>query len=142
MGDSSKRRIHAFAVDNLGGGVIAYGVLALLRPHDYTLAGVVLILTYFGYFLFCEALWARTPGKMLFDLRVRRLDGAVPGLKEAFIRTVLRLVEANPLLLGAIPAGLAVSFSKRRQRLGDRLAGTVVMRGKPAPPPDGAIEPG
>jgi len=43
---------------------------------------------------------------------------------------VTRLVEVNPLLLGGLPAGIAVAMSRRRQRLGDMLAGTYVVRRK------------
>ena len=46
------------------------------------------------------------------------------------MRTLLRLFEVNPLLLGGIPAAIAVLCSKNRQRLGDMLAGTYVIRTK------------
>jgi uncharacterized RDD family membrane protein YckC len=44
------------------------------------------------------------------------------------VRTLARLVEVNPLLLGALPAGIAILSSSRRQRIGDWLANTVVVR--------------
>jgi uncharacterized RDD family membrane protein YckC len=37
------------------------------------------------------------------------------------------LVEANPLLLGGLPAGIAILASERNQRLGDLAAGTLVV---------------
>jgi len=43
------------------------------------------------------------------------------------IRTLARLLEANPILLGGIPAGIAIFSSPRKQRIGDSLAGTVVV---------------
>ncbi|MCP3963087.1 MAG: hypothetical protein GY719_35050 [bacterium] len=43
------------------------------------------------------------------------------------MRTLLRVFEVNPLLFGSLPAGLLVAFTKKHQRLGDSLAGTVVV---------------
>jgi uncharacterized RDD family membrane protein YckC len=40
---------------------------------------------------------------------------------------LLRILEVNPLLIGALPASIAILSSKRRQRIGDMLAGTVVV---------------
>jgi uncharacterized RDD family membrane protein YckC len=42
----------------------------------------------------------------------------------------LRIIEVNPLLFGGIPAGIAVILSRRKQRIGDLLAGTVVVSDK------------
>jgi uncharacterized RDD family membrane protein YckC len=41
-------------------------------------------------------------------------------------------LEANPILLGGIPAGIAIFSSERKQRIGDALAGTVVIPRKDA----------
>jgi uncharacterized RDD family membrane protein YckC len=82
------------------------------------------------YFPVCEALWGRTVGKLLTGLVVIDRDGRPPGFVKAILRTLLRLVEVNPLLLGGIPAAIAVVASKNRQRLGDMLARTYVVRAK------------
>ena len=39
----------------------------------------------------------------------------------------MRLLEVNPLLFGGLPAGIAILTSERKQRIGDMLAGTVVV---------------
>jgi uncharacterized RDD family membrane protein YckC len=39
----------------------------------------------------------------------------------------MRLVEVNPLLLGALPAGISILATERKQRIGDLQAGTVVV---------------
>jgi hypothetical protein len=49
------------------------------------------------------------------------------------LRTLLRVIEVNPILLGALPAGIMLLVTKRRQRLGDLLAGTVVISNKILP---------
>lgn len=82
------------------------------------------------YFPICEGFNGITMGKMVAGIRVVNNDLEPPGFQKALIRTALRLLEVNPLLLGGIPAGLFVFNSKTRQRLGDRLAGTYVLRVK------------
>ncbi len=67
----------------------------------------------------------RTPGKRLAGIRVVRDDGGPPGLTESLVRNTLRAVE---LPLGYAPAILAVALGGRRQRLGDLVAGTLVVR--------------
>jgi uncharacterized RDD family membrane protein YckC len=37
-------------------------------------------------------------------------------------------VEVNPLVVGGLPAAIAVGMSHNRQRLGDMLAHTFVVR--------------
>jgi uncharacterized RDD family membrane protein YckC len=58
---------------------------------------------------------------------VRRLSGERCNFEGAVIRTLLRVIEVNPLLLGAIPAGITVMSTERKQRIGDIVAKTVVV---------------
>jgi len=84
------------------------------------------MLASFVYYWLCEGLWGRTLGKRFCDLRVLRADGAPLGLGRAFVRTLLRLVDALPAfyLLGAV----AIWLTPRDQRVGDLAAGSVVVR--------------
>src|ERR1700692_2447293 len=59
------------------------------------------------YFPLCEGIWGRTVGKLITGLVVVDKDGHAPGILKAVVRTVLRLAEVNPLLLGGVPAGIA-----------------------------------
>lgn len=67
----------------------------------------------------------RTPGKRAMGMRVVRTDGAPVGLAESIGRNLLRAVE---LPLAYAPAIIAVALGRRRQRLGDLVAGTLVIR--------------
>jgi uncharacterized RDD family membrane protein YckC len=67
----------------------------------------------------------RTPGKRALGLRVVRTDGGPVGLAESLARNLLRAVEV-PLAYG--PGVLAIALGARRQRLGDLVAGTLVVR--------------
>jgi uncharacterized RDD family membrane protein YckC len=91
---------------------------------------VFFVLVYLAYFVVLEALWSRTLGKFFQGLVVRKLDGNPCDWKAALIRGSLRIFEVNPLLLGGLPAGLVIIASERKQRIGDLLAGTVVVSNK------------
>jgi uncharacterized RDD family membrane protein YckC len=87
---------------------------------------VAVLLTGWGWDVAWELLWdGRTPGKRAMGLRVVRTDGSPVGLAESLARNLLRVVE---LPTGYAPAILAVALGARRQRLGDLVAGTLVIR--------------
>ena len=92
-----------------------------------TATGVLVFSLYFGYFFLCEASFSTTPGKYWYGLCVRKLDGSKCGVVGAFLRTITRFVEVNPIMLGALPAVISIHITERKQRLGDLLAGTVVV---------------
>jgi uncharacterized RDD family membrane protein YckC len=73
------------------------------------------------YFFLCEATMAQSLGKQVMGLRVMTRDGRAPSLGAIAIRSLLRVVEDN--FLGLI---VMVLSGKRRQRIGDMLAGTTV----------------
>ena len=81
-----------------------------------------------GYYVLLEGLLGATLGKLLVGLRIVDSAGHRPGVHRIFIRTLLRLIEVNPVAAGGLPAGLFVLYTKDRQRLGDILAGTYVLR--------------
>src|SRR5215213_2674403 len=127
IGNSGRPRIFAFILDNLLATVAAFIAVAALKSDNSYIAGGALCFTYLCYFFISEALWSRTPGKYLQSLVVVDPSGGPCGCRRALLRTLLRVVEANPLLLGGLPAGLAILTSKRNQRLGDLAAGTLVV---------------
>ena len=80
------------------------------------------------YHTLLEGLSAFTPGKWLAGIRVTTATGDLPGLRRGFVRTLLRLIEVNPILAGGLPAGLIANYTRLHQRLGDILAGTYVVQ--------------
>jgi len=127
IGDASKSRIIAFIIDNFVACLISLLIVGAIGSDNAILSGTVLCLTYLSYFFVFELTWARTPGKFFQGLVVRSVGGGRCTLKQILIRTVARVLEANPILLGGIPAGIAIIASTQKQRLGDSLAGTVVV---------------
>lgn len=114
-----------------GFAVVLFFVTAMTLADDrpvQVLPGAAALGNYLGYYFFSEWLLGATPGKFFCGLRVRQLSGKRCTAGQIAIRTALRLLEVNPVLLGALPAGVSILFTKRRQRLGDLAAGTIVVR--------------
>ncbi len=100
--------------------------LEVLSFAGQLLAVLSVFLAGWGWDVLWETLGGgRTPGKRLAGIRVVRTDGGPPGLTESLVRNVLRAVE---LPLAYAPGILAVALGARRQRLGDLVAGTLVVR--------------
>ena len=78
------------------------------------------------YFTVPEALFGATPGKYLAGLRVVTVDGRELGLGAVLTRNVMRIVDYLPVLY--LLGGFSVLLTTNSQRLGDRLAGTTVVR--------------
>jgi uncharacterized RDD family membrane protein YckC len=81
-----------------------------------------------AYFPLTEGLFGRSLGKLATRTVVVNAAGENPGIGRAFVRTLLRVVEVNPLFLGGVPAGIVAAASKTRQRLGDMAANTFVLK--------------
>lgn len=90
-----------------------------------------LVLFVVVYFSVQEALFGATWGKLVAGLCVVDADGAHASLGAVLVRNILRPLDYWPAfyVLGAISAVL----SPLRQRLGDRVAHTVVVRAESAP---------
>lgn len=84
---------------------------------------------YWGYFVAFETLWSgQTPGKRIMRLRVVREDGRPVRFFEVFVRNLLRVaVDFQPLPSYAIGV-VSIIFSARSKRVGDFVAGTVVVK--------------
>lgn len=128
IGDCTKARYLAAIVDHIAALVIAF-VVATNMPAFFgeIVQGLSSFVFYFAYFFGTEWLVGATPGKFAFGLRVKSISGAPCSAWQALVRTILRLFEVNPLLLGGLPAGVVILASRKRQCLGDMLARTVVV---------------
>jgi len=92
-----------------------------------------------GYFILWEMVTnGRSPGKMLVGLRVVRRDGTGIDLRSSVLRNVLRIVDMLPenYVVGLV----SMLLSPSGERLGDHVAGTIVIR-LDRPQPAGYIEP-
>lgn len=83
-------------------------------------------LMYWGYFSIFETFWkGQTPGKRQAGIRVIQDSGREITAKEAMTRNLIRSVDLLPGVYGV--GMLAVFLSPQNKRLGDYVAGTVVV---------------
>lgn len=134
-------RFIAIVVDHLIWGFIfvVLGILAaIIFPALNYFGGVsvnwaigifvlVIFLMQWGYFALFEAFGnGRTPGKRVAKIRVIHQSGRGINFVEALARNLVRFIDYFP---GFYAIGIiAIFLSKRSQRLGDMVAGTLVVR--------------
>ncbi|MBB5057137.1 putative RDD family membrane protein YckC [Granulicella aggregans] len=112
-----------------GAGVVGN---ALTKPRSETaqkwfVAVIILFyfLLYWGYFSLFEALWnGQTPGKRLLKIRVIKDSGRQITFFEALARNLLRVVDSQPAYLIGV---ITMLCNKQQKRLGDFVAGTIVV---------------
>ncbi len=103
------------------------------------LAVLAIFVLYFGYFTIWETLWSgQTPGKRWLKLRVIKDDGRPLDFFAALTRNLLRLADMMPMIppLPFYSVGIVSVFaSAHSKRLGDFVAGTVVIKERSAEAP-------
>jgi uncharacterized membrane protein SpoIIM required for sporulation/uncharacterized RDD family membrane protein YckC len=84
-----------------------------------------------GYYVLCEGLAdGRTVGKRMFRLRVVHDDGFSISFGASAIRNLFRIVDLQPGVIGTVGM-IAIAMSPRGKRLGDSVAGTIVVHERP-----------
>jgi uncharacterized RDD family membrane protein YckC len=100
-------------------GLVSWGLAMFLFLVIY------LAMDWFYGVLFETFLNGQTPGKLVMGLRVLSENGLPINGMQAALRNLFR---AADLLMGLVPIGLGVmALNRRYQRLGDIVAGTIVV---------------
>ena len=98
---------------------------------------IIMIGIFFAYFTLMEGFFGATAGKMIFKVKVLQEDGNPCGVGRAAVRNLLRFIDALPFLY--LVGFILITRSEKKQRLGDRVAKTVVVKPRPIsysyPPP-------
>lgn len=125
----------AFLIGVIAGGLGILAVVSgLVLPGvgTFASAGVLaalllsIFLVLFGYFSFFEVLWnGQTPGKRALGLRVVKDLGQGLTFADSLVRNLVRIADILPGFYGV--AALSVLLSERNKRLGDHVAGTMVV---------------
>jgi uncharacterized RDD family membrane protein YckC len=90
---------------------------------------VVLIVVLIGYPVAFESLLrGRTPGKASMGLRVVRDDGGPIGFRHSFVRGLAGAFLERPGITLFVGALVSMLLNDRSKRIGDLLAGTVVLQ--------------
>ena len=122
----------------VGGLMFGSFTFQVYGDQAYSFMAVYFLLT-FLYFTILEGISGATVGKRLVKIKVVREDGSMCSLGTALTRNILRIIDALPFLY--ILGMVLIARSDRKQRLGDRLAKTVVVKSgqvpmmSPPPPP-------
>lgn len=88
---------------------------------------VIWFLIDWGYMVLLETTWSgQTVGKKLMGLRVIQDTGVRVGVYQSLLRNLVRPLDKLPFFY--LVGGAAALFSRTQQRLGDLLAGTIVVR--------------
>jgi len=139
-------RFVAQIIDNLITAFAVFSILALtfsltylgfssiagsLVPGGLLLIGIVLAFTLGTiYQAFFEYYWnGQTIGKKILDIQVVKQDGGRIGLREAILRNLPSLVIVD-FLSGIVfytAAIASIKSTEKRQRIFDRVVGTVVV---------------
>ncbi len=143
------RRLAAWTIDVLIGWLIIKSLASATGADSFfvwtqlgELRGALISLPVLFYHLFFEiAMNGRSPGKIIMQCRVITESGGQPGIGQYLIRWVFRLIDlpywipvaaamgtlpwwTTPLVFAGI---LSVILSPRSQRLGDLVAGTLLI---------------
>ncbi len=105
IGDS----VRVFAGDSYRMGLIAAALVAAI------------------VFFAIPALIARTPGMVPVNLTIRKTDGTKAGVGAHLKRSVMGVIDMFPGIVPGLLGMLVASTTPRHQRIGDRVADTVVL---------------
>jgi len=130
-------RLAAQLIDGIILSIISYMVgAALFGAPTWSVYGAeaatltaINSLIMFLYFIILEGIVGATIGKMVLKMKVVKEDGSPCGLGAALIRNILRIVDALPFLY--IIGMILIARSNKKQRFGDRIAHTIVVKSTP-----------
>jgi uncharacterized RDD family membrane protein YckC len=126
------RRLPAFLLDLCIGTAIFIGLVIaiglMISPTSGSLAGALVLLLFFVVWWFYGVLFetfmnGQTPGKYILGLRVLTDAGQPINGMQATLRNLLRAADLLLPMFGL----LVMSLNRKSQRLGDLVAGTIVV---------------
>lgn len=105
--------------------VMSQGTMTAL-PDRINWASPIFFTTYVLYCIIMELRFGATLGKMAMRLRVVAVGGARPTVRQTILRNAWKVPEIAGVLLMVFPL-----FTRFRQRIGDKFAGTAVVEPTP-----------
>ena len=115
-----------FAILGIFFGIFNYQVnspgLNIYGGQSY---GLLSFIIYIAYYTLLEGSTGQTIGKMVTKIKVVKEDGSKIDMGSALVRNLLRIVDA---LIFYLVGAILIWRSKKKQRLGDIIAKTVVIK--------------
>jgi uncharacterized RDD family membrane protein YckC len=104
------------------GSILGFSVVSRTAGWGFGLLSFIIFLAYFTYL---EGSKGQTIGKMVTKIKVVGEDGEMINMNQAFTRNILRVIDG---LLAYLIGAILIWRSEKKQRLGDRIAKTVVIK--------------
>ena len=104
------------------GSILGFSVVSRTAGWGFGLLSFIIFLAYFTYL---EGSKGQTIGKMVTKIKVVGEDGEMINMNQAFTRNILRVIDG---LLAYLIGAILIWRSDKKQRLGDRIAKTVVIK--------------
>ena len=104
------------------GSILGFSVVSRTAGWGFGLLSFIIFLAYFTYL---EGSKGQTIGKMVTKIKVVGEDGEKINMNQAFTRNILRVIDG---LLAYLIGAILIWRSEKKQRLGDRIAKTVVIK--------------
>jgi len=123
--DVIARRVLAIIIDTVV--LIVATIMILVIGNAEAAAIIVIIALLTGYGIIFETWRGQTIGKIAMDIIVVKTDGTPCDFLAALVRNLLRIVD---ILFYYLLGFIVMILSDRRQRIGDHLANTMVVRVK------------
>lgn len=124
-------RFVSIVIDGIILGLI-FGILGSILGRGMMESGMIpwwwglfYFIVYIGYYTYLEGSRGQTIGKMVTKIRVVREDGGEIDMNQAFTRNILRIIDG---LIAYLVGAILIWRSDKKQRLGDRVAKTVVVK--------------
>ena len=111
------------------------GGLANLFTHNNDLAIGIIVIVYAVLFVFYDLIFeifmnGQSIGKRIMKIKVISLDGGQPRVGQYFMRWLFRIVDFLLTWPGLV-ALVAAAVNEKTQRVGDMVAGTILIRTNP-----------
>jgi len=124
-------RFVAILIDLIITGIIGTILTVTFRSAAYYATATigVSIIIELVYFTVLLGLYGQTVGMMIVRIKVvKEADYSAISYREAAIRTILLYIDEIPYLIPYLLGAVLIWTSDKKQRLGDRVAHTVVLK--------------
>jgi uncharacterized RDD family membrane protein YckC len=122
-------RFVSILIDGIIVGIIQAAIAAVLGisrdPFFIPWWWILAFAIYIAYYTYLEGTRGQTVGKMITRIKVVREDGGKIDMNQAFTRNILRIIDG---LLFYLVGAVLIWRSDKKQRLGDSIAKTVVVK--------------
>ena len=115
----------AVLIDQVFVALVIFPPALLFKGLSEDMMLIIVVFMYLFYHIFFEYKGGQTLGKKLFKIKVAMEDGRKCTLKGAVVRNFGRFIDVA--LGGYILGIISIALSSKRQRIGDHMAGTVVV---------------